>query len=312
VGHRERDHRDRDGPGAPAGARRAPTALQELSAGTVALPRRVAVADAAALPDGSVASTASWEQDTRDTETATVGALDGRRLLVTGGSSGIGAATARAAAAAGARVALLARREGPLTALARELDGVAVPADVTDAEAAHTAVDRAAEELGGLDGVVNAAGLVRPGDVATADPASWRAMFDVNVLGLLHVTQPAIAHLRTVGGGDVVNVSSMSGRRIGSTEMATYAASKAAVHALSEGLRRELQPDGIRVAVVAPGLVDTPIFEGVEGDTADRLRDAVATKGLPVGTVADAIVRILAAPPELVHVEVAMLSIDQG
>jgi NADP-dependent 3-hydroxy acid dehydrogenase YdfG len=241
-----------------------------------------------------------------------VESLAGRRLLITGASSGIGAATARAAAGAGARVALLARREGPLAGLADEIDGVAVPADVTDVDATRLAVDGATAALGGLDGVVNAAGLVRPGDVATADPATWRAMFDVNVLGLLHVTQAAIGHLRTAGRGDVVNVSSMSGRRIGSTEMATYAASKAAVHALSEGLRRELQPDAIRVAVVAPGLVDTPIFEGVEGETAGRLRDAVATKGLPVTAVADAIVRILAAPPELVHVEVAMLSIDQG
>jgi NADP-dependent 3-hydroxy acid dehydrogenase YdfG len=103
---------------------------------------------------------------------AAVNALDGRRLLVTGGSSGIGAATARAATAAGARVALLARREAPLQALAGELDGVAVPADVTAVEATRTAVDRAAEALGGLDGLVNAAGLVRPGNVATADPAS--------------------------------------------------------------------------------------------------------------------------------------------
>jgi NAD(P)-dependent dehydrogenase (short-subunit alcohol dehydrogenase family) len=103
----------------------------------------------------------------------------------------------------------------------------------------------------------------------------------------------------------------MSGRRVGSTEMAVYAASKAAVHTISEGLRRELQPDGTRVAVLAPGFVDTLAFEGLEGGTAERLREAAAAKGLPVGTVADAIVRVLAAPPELVHVEVALVSLAQ-
>jgi NADP-dependent 3-hydroxy acid dehydrogenase YdfG len=240
------------------------------------------------------------------------GPLGGRRILVTGASSGIGAATARAVAGAGGRVALLARRAGRLEELADELGGVAVPADVSDAIAARDAVDRAAEQLGGLDAVVNGAGLARPGTVADGDPDAWRTMFDVNVLGLLHVTQPAIAHLRAAGRGDVVNVSSMSGRRIGSVEMAVYSASKAAVHAVSEGLRRELRPDRIRVAVVAPGFVDTPIFEGVDGEGVDRLRRGAAEQGLPVDTVADAIVRILASPPELVHVEVAMVSLEQG
>jgi NADP-dependent 3-hydroxy acid dehydrogenase YdfG len=237
--------------------------------------------------------------------------LTGRRVLVTGASSGIGAATARGVAAAGGRVAVLARRAEPLDALAGELDGVAVPADVTDVEEVRTAADRAAEALGGLDGVVNSAGLVRPGAVADGDPAGWRTMFEVNVLGLLHVCQATTPHLRAAGRGDVVNLSSMSGRRVGSTEMAVYAASKAAVHTISEGLRRELRPDGVRVAVLAPGLVDTPIFEGMDDRTSTRLRTATAEQGLPVETVADAIVRVLAAPPELVHVEVALLSIDQ-
>jgi NADP-dependent 3-hydroxy acid dehydrogenase YdfG len=238
--------------------------------------------------------------------------LDGRRVLVTGASSGIGAATARAVVAAGGRVALLARRADRLASLAEEVDGVAVPADVSDLDATTSAVATAADALGGLDGLVNAAGIVRPGTVGAGDPAGWRAMVEVNLLGLLHATRATLPHLRAAGGGDVVNLSSMSGRRVGSTEMAVYAATKAAVHTLSEGLRRELGADGIRVAIVAPGFVDTPIFEGVEGEGVDRLRAAAAAQGLPVDDVADAIVRILAAPAELVHVEVAMVSRDQG
>jgi NADP-dependent 3-hydroxy acid dehydrogenase YdfG len=240
-----------------------------------------------------------------------MGELEGRRVLVTGASSGIGEATARAIAAAGGRVALLARRADRLEGLAEELDGVAVPADVTDPDATRAAIGLAAEQLDGLDGLVNAAGLAQPGTVVDGDPASWRRMFDVNVLGLLHATQAAVPHLRAAGRGDVVNLSSMSGRRVGSVEMAVYAASKAAVHTISEGMRRELQPDRVRVAVIAPGFVDTPIFEGQDGQKAQQLGRATAEKGLPVATVADGIVRVLAAPDHLVHVEVAMLSIDQ-
>lgn len=241
-----------------------------------------------------------------------MGRCAARRILVTGASSGIGEATARALATEGARVGLLARRGEVLEALADDLDGVAVAADVTDPQATHTAVDTAAARLGGLDGLVNAAGLVRPGRVATTDPSDWRTMLEVNVLGLLHATQAAIGHLRTAGRGDVVNLSSMSGRRLQTPEMGVYGATKAAVHTLSEGLRRELAGDRIRVSVIAPGLVDTPIFEGLEDPVATRLRDAAPRAGLSAEEVADAIVEVVAAPEHLMHVEVALLSLDQS
>ena len=237
--------------------------------------------------------------------------LAGRRVLVTGASSGIGLATVRAARAAGARVALLARRAEVLEALADELGAIAVPADVTDPGAARGAVDRAAEQLGGLDAVVNAAGALRPGPVAQTDPADWRLMVEVNLLGVLHVTQAAIPHLRASEGvRDVVAVSSMSGRRLGSVGMGVYAATKAAVHMVGEGLRRELGPDGIRVSVVAPGFVDTSLFQGSNADV-DRLRDKAREVGLPAEEVAAGIVHVLAAPAGVLHAEVAMLSVEQ-
>lgn len=236
--------------------------------------------------------------------------LEGRRVLITGASSGIGAATARAVVAAGGRVALLARRRGLVQQLATELDGVAVPADVVDSDATREAVERAASQLGGLDGLVNAAGVVRPGTVTDVAPAAWQLMFDVNVRGLLHVTQAAIPHLRREG-GDVVNLSSMSGRRVGSVEMAAYAASKAAVHTVSEGLRRELADARIRVAVIAPGVVHTELFGDRDDHTSQRLRDKAREQGLRADDVASTIVEVLAAPPHVVHVEVAMLSIHQ-
>ena len=250
------------------------------------------------------------ETDATDA-TAATGRLAGRRLLVTGASSGIGQATARAAAAAGARVALLARSEDKLRALAEELGGVAVPADVVDAQAARAAVDAAAEELGGLDGLVNAAGVARPGPIATTSPSDWQLTFDVNVRGLLHVTQAAMPHLAAEEHSDVVNVSSMSGRRVGSPEMAVYAASKAAVHALSEGLRREVADDGVRVSVIAPGFVRTGIFDDQGSEAAERLGHKGQQVGLDPRQVADRIVEVLAAPAGVVHVEVAMTSADQ-
>ena len=241
-----------------------------------------------------------------------MGDVEGRRVLVTGASSGIGAATARALAGAGASVALLARRRERLDDLAAEIGGLAVPADVVDVDAVGDAVERAAAGMGGLDGVVNAAGVVFPGLVADTDPAGWRTMVEVNLLGVLHVTRACIPHLRRAGRGDVVNLSSMSGRRVGSTEMAVYAATKAGVHTLSEGLRRELAPDRVRVSVVAPGVVDTSLFDERSDPTSDRLRAVAEDVGLDAAVVADTIVRIVSAPADVVHVEVAMLSIDQG
>lgn len=239
------------------------------------------------------------------------GPLDGRRLLVTGASSGIGRATAIAAAAAGAQVALLARSREVLDELAVEVGGVATPADVVDPVAAHGAVVAAGGELGGLDGVVNAAGVARPGPVATTSPSDWQLMFDVNVRGLLHVIQAALPHLLAAGRADIVNVSSMSGRRVGSPEMAVYAASKAAVHVVSEGLRRELSGDGVRVSVIAPGHVRTGLFDQQDSDAARRLARTGREIGLEPQRVAEGIVALLAAPPDVVHVEVAMVSARQ-
>jgi NADP-dependent 3-hydroxy acid dehydrogenase YdfG len=240
-----------------------------------------------------------------------VAELKGRRVLVTGASSGIGEAVARAVVAAGGRVALVARRAEVVEELAAELDGVAAPADVTDLTALTAAVDRAAGDLGGLDGVVTAAGLVRPGGIRDADPADWRTMLEVNVLGTLHTVRAAVPHLVAAGRGDVVTLSSMTGRRLASTEMGVYAATKAGVHALSEGLRRELAGDRIRVTVVAPGLVDTPLLAGQDHPVATRLAEAAPAQGLSAPDVADRIVEVLAAPPNVVHVEVALLSLDQ-
>lgn len=233
-------------------------------------------------------------------------------MLVTGASSGIGAAVAMAAAAAGARVALLARRPAPLDDLAAETGGVAVPADVTDDDAVASAVEAAAVELGGLDALVNSAGMFAPGPVADTDPDAWRAMFAVNVVGLLVVTKAALPYLRDGVAPTVVNVSSMSGRRVPTAAAGVYAATKHAVHAASEGLRQELAPDGIRVTTVAPGFVNTPIADTwADGPIRDRFVERLATVGLDPDHVAAAVVHVLGLPADVQVVEYAVTSVRQ-
>ncbi|WP_205745769.1 SDR family oxidoreductase [Egibacter rhizosphaerae] len=238
-------------------------------------------------------------------------ALTGRRVLVTGASSGIGLATARACAAAGARVALVARRAERLEVLADEIGAVACPADVTDEAAAVQAVDFAAHALGGLDAVVNNAGVMRPSLIGEGRVADWRAMLEVNVLALLLVAHAALPHLRSAGRGDLVTVSSQAGRRVPNAAAGVYSGSKFAAHAVSEGLRRELHAEGIRVTVIAPGIVETDLLEGDDHDAARRLRERASELGLSPEAVAGQIVHALAQPPEVLLREIAMSATAQ-
>lgn len=242
-----------------------------------------------------------------------MGQLDGRRVLVTGASSGIGDATVRACAEAGAQVAALARRRARVEALAAEIGGAAVTADVADEAQARAGVEEAAQKLGGLDAVVNNAGVMRLGGLAEGRSKDWKAMLDVNVFGLLVVSQAALPHLQAAGGGDMVNVSSMSGRRVPNAAAGVYAATKHAVHALSDALRRELHAAGIRVTIVSPGIVDTDIAEGGTDEQARRrIEQLQAELGLTPTDVARQVVRILAEPPHVTLHEVALLPTAQA
>lgn len=235
--------------------------------------------------------------------------LSGRRILVTGASSGIGAATARALHAAGARVAVLARSSRRLEELAADLTDVHVaPADVTHADTLEPAVEGAVDALGGLDGLVNAAGVAMTGGVRDGDPRDWQMMFDVNVLGLLAVTRACLPHLEEAEVADVVNVSSMSGRRVGGPALAVYAGSKHAVHAISHGMTAELADTCVRVTILSPGYVDTPIFEGID----DEYRERTSTKGLAPQDVAAQVVHTVGQPADVRLVEVAMMSTRQA
>lgn len=235
-----------------------------------------------------------------------MGDLTGRRVLVTGASSGIGAATARACAAAGARVAIVARRVEALADLAEESGAVACPADLTDEEATRSAVDRCVDELGGLDALVNNAGAMLPSPVSEGQVDDWRTMLDVNVLGLLVITHAALDHLRDAARADIVNISSLAGRRVPNPAATVYAATKFAVHAISEGLRQELHADGVRVTVVAPGLVETELLDDQGHEAATSLRQATERIGLRPEDVAAEVAGVLARPPHVLLREVVL------
>ncbi|HLM25459.1 MAG TPA: SDR family NAD(P)-dependent oxidoreductase [Thermoleophilaceae bacterium] len=191
------------------------------------------------------------------------GALSGRCIAITGASSGIGEAIARAAAAEGAKVALGARRSDRIDELAGAIgsDGgtaVAIEVDVGDEQQANAFVHRARDRLGGLDGLVNNAGVMLLGRVEDAETEHWRRMIDVNLLGLLYCTHAALPLLREGGGGDIVNVSSVAGRSANAGS-AVYNLTKFGVTAFSEALRQEALHSGIRVSCVEPGFVDTEL-----------------------------------------------------
>ncbi len=199
--------------------------------------------------------------------------LTGLVAVVTGGASGIGAATASALVARGARVAVLDRTlpvpvpEGML----------AVVADVTDDASVRAAVEQAAAELGGIDVLVNNAGIGAAGDIAANEDAEWHRVFDVNVVGIARVTRAALPYLRRSAHAAIVNTCSIAGLA-GLPNRALYSATKGAVAALTYAMAADHVREGIRVNAVAPGTVDTPWVGRLLDAAVDRDRTEAALR----------------------------------
>lgn len=190
------------------------------------------------------------------------GQSTGPVAVITGASSGIGEATARALAASGYRLALLARRADRIKALADELGNgsIAIQADVTDRDSIARAADRVKAELGGTDILVNNAGIMLLAPFTAESHDDHRRMVEANLLGAMTVTEAFLDQL-VDGGGDLVNLSSVAGRTARSGN-AVYAATKWGLNGWSEALRQELQP-GVRVTVIEPGAVATELTDHI-------------------------------------------------
>ncbi|KRF21230.1 oxidoreductase [Nocardioides sp. Soil797] len=219
-----------------------------------------------------------------------------RTAVVTGASSGIGAATARALAAEGHRVICAARRGDRIQALADEIDGVAVTCDVTDPESVAALADVVGDVVHVL--VNNAGGAFGAAPIESANAEQWQAMYDVNVVGLMRVTQALLPALRAGGDGLVVNVGSTAGRWAYETG-AGYTAAKHGTKVVTETLRLELVGEPIRVSEVAPGMVHTEEFSLVRFGGDQAKADAVYA-GVPdplvAEDVADAIAWVATRP----------------
>jgi len=190
--------------------------------------------------------------DTADTT------LAGQGAIVTGASSGIGEAIARELAALGAKVLVTARRQERLTALAREVGGYALAADITEPQIPEQLVATACREFGRCDVVVNDAGIIEVGTIEAIDIERVCRMVRINVEAAFRVAYTAVRHFRSQGTGHLVNVSSVMGTKVRPTAGA-YSATKYAVEALSEALRMELAKSDVQVTCVEPGLVSTEL-----------------------------------------------------
>jgi NADP-dependent 3-hydroxy acid dehydrogenase YdfG len=244
------------------------------------------------------------------------GSLEGRKVLVTGASSGIGEAAAEAIVAEGGSVALGARRKERLDELAARLgdSAVAIEADIGDEGEAHRLVDTARDEMGGLDALVNNAGVMLLGLIQGADTDDWRTMLNVNCLGLLYCTHRALPILRDGGGGDVVNVASVAGR-VAAMGSGVYNMTKWGVVGFSEALRQEGSHIGVRVTCIEPGWVETELHAHNEDpmilDRMEKMREQIGDV-LEAGDIANAIVYALAQPEHVSVNEILVRPTGQG
>lgn len=236
--------------------------------------------------------------------------LSGRVAVITGASSGIGAETARLLAREGVHVVLAARRRDRIDALAGELGGraVAVAADIGDPAAVADLFDLVRDRFGGLDLLFNNAGMGINGPFAETKPADWKTQIDVNLYGVLHCTHAAIPLLRGRPGAMISTVSSVGGR-YGIAGWSVYNATKFAVNGFHDALRKELGPEGIRVALIEPGAVWTEWGHNVPEATMRERREQL--DALHAVDVAQALVYSFAQPPRVLVEEILVRPVKQ-
>lgn len=235
--------------------------------------------------------------------------LAGRVIIVTGASSGIGAATARTLAGCGCKVALAARSADKLQAIAAELgpDALAVPTDVTVGEDVTRLVAKTLERFGRIDALLANAGIYIPGKVAEGDPNAWAQLVDINVTGVMRCIHAVLPTLLAQQSGDILVTSSISGF-IDIPWEPVYSASKHAIQGFVHTLRRQVASAGVRVGAIAPGIVANELW----GANAEAMTKRIAERGaLRSEDVANAIVFMLSQPPHVTIRDLVILPQNQ-
>ncbi len=230
------------------------------------------------------------------------GTLDGKVAFVTGGGTGIGKAAAMALAGAGARVAITGRRMERLADVVAAIktqggSALAIAADVANEADAFAAVTQCIAELGGIDILVNAAGVNEAGGIETLLLDGWRKVIDINLYGTIYTTAAAVPHIKAGGGGDIINISSTSGRRAAGL-FAAYSVSKHGVNGFSESIRQELGGQNIRVSIIEPGATETEIADSISDPQWSAMIKAHVSKegAMKASDIADAILFIVGLP----------------
>ena len=231
--------------------------------------------------------------------------MEDRIALLTGASSGIGAATAELLAREGVVVAAVARRADRLTALVKKIEAAggraaAFAADVSEQSGADAVAQQVLTRYGRIDILVNSAGIMRPGDTETSEPAHWREQFDINVLSAMYLSRAVLPGMRQRRDGHIVVVSSTAGRLVGAGNVG-YTASKHAVNAFADGMRQEVAPHGIRVTIIEPGATTTEVALSIpDPEARARLNLHVTKEGsMRAEDVGAAIVFAVKQPPNV-------------
>jgi NADP-dependent 3-hydroxy acid dehydrogenase YdfG len=229
--------------------------------------------------------------------------IEGKVIVITGASSGLGEASARLLCAQGASVVLGARRVDRIESLANQLTtsggkAIAVATDVTQHDQVKRLADAAVQRFGRIDVMLNNAGLMPQAPLERLKIGEWDRMIDVNIKGVLYGIAAALPYMKQQKAGHIVNVSSVAGHKVG-PGFAVYAATKHAVRALSEGLRQEVKPYNIRTTVISPGAVATELPNSVsEPDIAERVRK-VYENAIPADSFARAVAYAISEPADV-------------
>ncbi|GGN56003.1 oxidoreductase [Novosphingobium indicum] len=228
--------------------------------------------------------------------------LEGKVALVTGASSGIGEGAALCLAEAGATVAMTARRADRLAGLVEKIEAMggkalAIPGDMTVEEQARGAVEEAVSKLGSIDILINSAGIMEAGGIENCDTEIYRKVIDINLMGTVYTCAAAVPHMLEQGGGDIITISSLAGRK-GGPMTSAYSASKHAVNFMTDGMRQELGDRNIRVTTLMPGATETEVGDNItDPNWRKAIQAHVAKEGaVKPRDIGEAIVFILAMP----------------